>query len=82
MQERAFNHATRDELEKFKDQLIRMNRTLVERTGYTHHIKTHLTGIFALVGLFILVGLAANFGLEPQAMATWLMTHMTHSSPR
>ena len=62
----AFNQRTREEIAEFRRDAKGLREFVGVRTGYTHHLKTHVIGFLAIAGLIGLVTLAANFDNAPR----------------
>lgn len=84
LQRRAFNQRTVDEVSQYKRDVVSwrseimeevrsLKATLHERTGYGHHIKTHVAGFICLAALIALLTLASNYETSPKEAAKSLI---------
>ena len=70
LQATAFNQRTIEEIGQFKRQYEYLTHLVGERTGYTHHIKTHIAGFLIIAGIIALVSIAANFDDGPKQVVS------------
>ena len=61
----ALNQGVLNEVAEFRRETKSLRDFVGHRTGYTHHIYTHVVGFLAIAGVIGLVTVAANFDTAP-----------------
>ena len=65
MQSKAFNHRVASEIVVAKKLLEDVRNVITKRTGYKHHIITHITGFIAIAVIFTALAFAFAHDFSP-----------------
>ena len=76
----SFNQRAVEEVSEFRRELTAFRKYLRDRTGYTHHLMTHVVGFLSIAGLIALVTLAAEFDNGPRQIVDGIVKVLTGHS--